>query len=335
MIPLWLWAAFLGFILLCLALDLGVFHRKARAVGLREALAWFAVWTALSLLFSVFVYFLYERKLFGITPPVGGRRAAMDYLSSFILEKALSLDNIFVIALIFGYFRVPSELQHRVLFWGVLGAIVMRMAFIAVGVALIRHFDWIMYVFGGFLLWTAFKMLTAPEHAPDPERNPFVRAARKLYPVCPTFDGPKFFTQMDGRRAITPLFLVLLLVESTDIVFAVDSIPAVLGITDDAFIVFTSNIFAILGLRSLFFALAALMGRFRYLKYSLVFLLAFIGVKMIAAHELKARGLEPPAWASLAVIASALAIGVGASWVIPPPVPPKRTEEPAPPPRPE
>lgn len=318
MIPYWLWGAYLAFILACLALDLSVFHRTAHTVGMREALFWTAVWVGLSLLFSVFVYFLYERRLFGSTPTLPGKEAAELYLAAFVLEKSLSIDNIFVIALIFTYFRVPGEYQHRVLFWGILGAIVMRMAFIGAGLVLIHKFAWMMYVFGAFLLLTAGKMLFSKEEAPHPEKNPMVRLARKLFPVTPTLEESRFFGRVDGRRAITPLFLVLLMVETTDIVFAVDSIPAVIGImpygkeADTGFIVYTSNIFAILGLRSLFFALAALMGKFRFLKYSLVVLLAFIGVKMLI-HEY----WKPSATLSLGIIGGILAVGVGASLLIP------------------
>jgi len=308
------WGGFIAGILLLLALDLGVFHRRAHAVGVREALTWTGVWIAFALGFNVLVYFLYEHQWLGVgtraAHSAGGQQAALDFLTGYIIEKSLSLDNIFVIALIFGYFRVPGVYQHRVLFWGVVGALVMRGAMIAAGSALIHRFDWIVYVFGAFLILTALKMLRGAHQKLDPEKNPLVRLARRLFPVSTTYDGQRFFTRSGGRRTATPLFLVLLLVESSDAVFAVDSIPAIFAITDDPFIVFTSNVFAILGLRSLYFALAGVMDKFRYLSTSLVFVLAFVGVKMILAHH-----WPIPTPVSLAVIAATLLAGVAASVV--------------------
>jgi len=297
-----------------LALDLGVFHRHAHVISIREALAWTGLWVALALVFNVAVYFLYERHWLGIGLELGhaltGRQAALQFFTGYLIEKSLSLDNVFVMALIFTYFVVPAVHQHRVLFWGVVGALVMRAAMILAGVALIRRFEWIVYVFGGLLLLTAVKMLVVRHDNLDPDKNPLVRFARRLYPVSTVFDGKRFFTTLDGKRAMTPLFLVLLIVESTDLLFAVDSIPAIFAITTDPFLIFTSNVFAILGLRSLYFALAGMMHRFRYLKMSLVFVLAFVGVKMILAHH------HPmPTVVSLAVIVGILGVGIVASLV--------------------
>lgn len=313
---IWFWIGFVVFVLAMLALDLGVFHRRAHVVSIREALGWTAMWVAISLLFNVLVYFMYEHHWLGIGLEIGntlgGRRAAVDFFTGYIIEKSLSLDNIFVIALIFSYFGVPAERQHRVLFWGILGALVMRGAMILIGVALIRRFDWITYVFGGLLLFAAFKMLVSGSGHVDPDNNWLVRLTRKLYPVSRGFEGNHFFTRIDGRRAITPLLLVLLVIESTDLLFAVDSIPAVFAITNDAFIVFTSNVFAILGLRSLYFALAGMIRKFRYLNLSLVAVLAFVGVKMILAND--------PDWhisteVSLLVIGAVLLLGLLASVI--------------------
>ncbi len=308
------WIGFVVLVLGMLALDLGVFNRKPHVIGVREALGWTAVWVAAALIFNVALYFLYEHHLLGIGTsfghPVGGKQASLEFFTGYVVEKSLSLDNIFVIALIFAYFMVPGMYQHRVLFWGVLGALVLRGAMIAAGTALIHRFDWIVYVFGGLLIFTAAKMLMAGEQEIEPRRNPLVRLARRLYPVSADFEGHRFFTRVGGRRAITPLFLVLLLVESTDVLFAVDSIPAIFAVTRDPFIVFTSNVFAILGLRSLYFALAGVLDRFRYLKISLVFLLAYVGVKMILSHH-----YPIPTPVSLAVICGILAVGVLASVI--------------------
>lgn len=309
-----IWIAFVLLVLGMLALDLGVFHRRLHVIGARESLAWTAVWVAAALAFNVAVYFMYERHWLGIGREIGhelsGRQAALQFFTGYVIEKSLSLDNIFVIALIFAYFAVPAIYQHRVLFWGVLGALVMRGVMIAAGIALIRRFDWMVYVFGTLLLITAVKMLIARHDNLQPEKNPLVRLARRLYPISQTYEKQRFFTRMDGRRAITPLFLVLLVVESSDLLFAVDSIPAIFAITHDPFIVFTSNVFAILGLRSLYFALAAVMQRFRYVKISLVFVLVFVGIKMLLAHH------HPiPTLVSLVVIVGMLLVGVAASAV--------------------
>ncbi|MBN1341753.1 MAG: TerC family protein [Phycisphaerae bacterium] len=311
---IWLWLSFITFVLLMLALDLGVFNRKVHAIRTSEALAWTAFWVVLALVFNVGVYFLYEHHWLGVGRQLGqnlgGRQAALEFFTAYLVEKSLSLDNIFVIAVIFAYFNVPLAYQHRVLFWGILGALIMRGAMIAAGVALIRRFDWIMYVFGGFLLFAALKMLLSRPEEVEPAKNPFVRLARRLYPVTHELDGQRFFTRLNGRRAITPLFLVLLVVESSDVLFAVDSIPAVFAVTQDPFIVFTSNVFAILGLRSLYFALASLLDSFRYLKISLVVVLAFIAVKMLLAHH-----YAIPTVVALGVVCAVLVVGVLASVV--------------------
>lgn len=306
---IWLWLGFLAVVGVMLALDLGVFHRKSRVIGVSEAAVWTTVWVITALLFNAGVYFLYEHHVFGVGltlgHDLGGREAALQFFTGYIIEKSLSLDNIFVIALIFSYFGVPGALQHRVLFWGILGALLMRGVMIAAGAALIHRFEWITYVFGGMLILTAIKMFFSNHANLEPERNPLVRLARRIYPVAPTFDGQRFFTRMDGRRAITPLFLVLLVVESSDVLFAIDSIPAIFAVTKDPFLVFTSNVFAILGLRSLYFVLAGVMEKFRYLKTSLVVLLAYVGVKMLLTHH-----YPIPIPVSLGVIGGILTVGV-------------------------
>jgi tellurite resistance protein TerC len=271
------WAGFIVSVLLFLSLDLGVFHRRAHVVSFREALVWTAVWFSLAMVFT-----------FSFVKPNMGERKAVLFITGYITELSLSMDNVFVIALIFSYFRIPPEYQHRVLFWGIVGALIMRGLMILAGVGLIDRFQWILYLFGLFLVYTGVKMIFTEEEGVHPEKNPVIRLARKLYPVTTRFHGQKFFTRQDGRSALTPLAIVLLMVETTDLVFAVDSIPAIFGLTTDPFVVFTSNIFAILGLRSLYFVLAGAIGYFRYLKIGLSVVLVFIGVKMLLdphAHE--------------------------------------------------
>ncbi|MCX8090404.1 MAG: TerC family protein [Verrucomicrobiae bacterium] len=265
----WHYAGFILCILFFLALDLGVFHRKAHVVRFKEALAWTTLWVSTSLLFA------------GLLVPLRGREEALEFLTGYIIELSLSMDNVFVIAVIFTYFRVPPQFQHRVLFWGILGALIMRGVMIALGVALIRQFGWILYVFGIFLVVTGIKMLFMDEQGVHPEKNPLLRLARRFFPVTPDFEGQKFVTRWQGRRALTPLALVLLVVETTDLMFAVDSIPAIFAVTQKPFIVFTSNVFAILGLRSLYFVLAGAIEYFRYLKVGLSVVLVFVGVKML------------------------------------------------------
>ena len=305
---LWLWIGFVAFVLFMLALDLGVFHRHAHVVTISESLAWTAFWVVLALIFNAAVYFMYQHHWLGIGleigHPLGGREAALQFFTGYLIEKSLSVDNIFVIAVVFSYFGVPSLYQHRVLFWGILGALVLRGIMIAAGAALIQRFDWIVYVFGGLLIVTAVKLLVTRHDTIDPGRNPLVKLARRLCPVSDRFEADRFFTTLGGRRAITPLFLVLLVV----VLFAVDSIPAIFAVTRDPFLVFTSNVFAILGLRSLYFALAGVMNKFHYLQTSLVFVLAFVGIKMILSHH------HPiPTYVSLAIIGAILSVGVLAS----------------------
>jgi TerC family integral membrane protein len=311
-----IWAAFVTLILVLLALDLGVFHPREWAPTLPEALAWSGFWISLALAFTGAIYFLYENNWIGVglafPVDVSGADASLTYITGFLLEKSLSLDNIFVIALIFSHFRVPLAYQHRVLFWGVVGALAMRGAMIGAGAALISRFSWMTYVFGGLLLLTAARMLVVHHDTLEPERTPTIRLARRLLPIARAdYDG-RFMVVQDGRRVVTPLLLVLLLVETTDLLFAVDSIPAVFAITSDPFLVYTSNVFAILGLRSLYFALAPMLSKFRFLKTSLVFVLAFVGVKMLLAHTESIH-----VTASLAVILGILAVGIVASVAFP------------------
>ena len=265
----WHWAGFILCILIFLALDLGVFHRGSQVIKFKEALAWSALWFSLAMLFAVAL--IHTR----------GHEAAAQFTAGYLIELSLSLDNILVIALIFSAFHVPPQFQHRVLFWGILGALVMRGAMIALGVALIREFEWILYVFGVFLVFTGIKMLFAGQQTVEVEKNPVLRFVRKFFPVSQNFDGQKFFTRRNNRFALTPLALVLVLVETTDLIFAVDSVPAVFSITKNAFIIFTSNVFAILGLRSMYFLLAGALGYFRYLKFGLSVVLVFVGAKML------------------------------------------------------
>jgi tellurite resistance protein TerC len=311
----WLYAGFTALVLGVMALDLGVFHRKAHVVKAKEALGWTAFYVVLSLLFAVAVYFLYEHHVAGLgtgAHALSGGDAALQYLAGYLIEESLSIDNIFVIALIMAHFCVPPEFQHRVLFWGVLGVLLMRGIMIAVGAALFNAFSWTAYLFGALLLFTAVKMYVDRNVAEvHPDKNVLVRFVRRLYPVSSSYDGPHFVTRLaDGRRALTPLFLVLVTVEITDLIFALDSIPAVLAVTTDVFLVFTSNVFAILGLRSLYFAVSDLMSRLYYIKICLVALLAFIGTKMVLTHH-----VNIPISLSLGVIVLILGTGIVASMV--------------------
>jgi tellurite resistance protein TerC len=344
---IWIWAGFIVFVLALLALDLGVFHRKAHVVSMREALGWSGVWVALGLAFSIFVYFGYEHHWLGLgarPDPVDGQvndggSAAIKYLTGYVVEKSLSVDNIFVIAMLFGFLAVPAIYQHRVLFWGILGALVMRGGMIAIGAELVARYHWVLYIFGVFLLITAVKMLMLKEHT-DPSRSAVIRWTRKVFPVTDAFHGEHFViraasaganeppvpgaeTRMDaavamappGTVMLTPLAVALIMVETTDVIFAVDSIPAIFAITADPFLVFTSNVFAILGLRSLYFALAGIMDKFRYLKVSLAAVLAIVGLKMLFAEPLK-EALGPAFnLYLLLVVLVVLACGVLASMV--------------------
>ncbi len=263
------WAAFILAVILFLALDLGVFHRKAHSVKFKEALLWSAIWFLMAMGFA---WGLYELR---------GSEEALEFLTGYVLEKSLSMDNVFVIALIFGYFKVPLVYQHRVLFWGILGALVMRGIMIGAGAALVRQFEWTLILFGGFLVFSGIKLLLTKEESVEPEKNILMRLARKFLPVSASYDKHHFITRVNGRRMLTPLFLVLIMVEATDVIFALDSIPAIFGITTKEYIVFTSNVFAILGLRSLYFVLAGALEYFRFLKFGLSLILVFIGVKML------------------------------------------------------
>jgi tellurite resistance protein TerC len=267
--PFWAWAGFGLFILLMLALDLGVLNRKAHAVTYREATVWSVVWVALAMAFA------------GIVFRQTDRQTGLEFLTGYVIELSLSVDNLFVFLLIFSYFKVPAKYQHRVLFWGVLGALVMRMTMIAVGATLVERFHWVLYLFGAFLIYTGFRMLREDEAHANPEENPLVRFATRLIPITRHYEGEKFFTVSGGRKMGTLLLLVLVIVEVSDLVFAVDSIPAIFGITTNPFIVYTSNVFAILGLRSLYFLLAGVVEKFHYLKLGLAVVLMFVGVKML------------------------------------------------------
>ena len=353
---IWIWSSFIAFVLLLLALDLGVFNRKAHVVTVKEALGWSAVWITLGLSFTAVVYFIYEAHWFGIgqtmdlmsvspSNPLGhndGRAAALKFLTGYLIEKSLSVDNIFVIALVFGLVKVPALYRHRVLFWGILGALVMRGAMIAVGAQMIARFSWTIYVFGGILILTALKMLFIKEDEGDPMGSAVLRWARKVMPVTDRFHGEHFFVkagtkasheapvpgadeQTDhavdrakhGTWMMTPLLLALIVVEFTDLVFAVDSIPAIFAITTDPFLVFTSNVFAILGLRSLYFALEGMIDRFHHLKTALALVLLLVGIKMLAHPWLKAvLGGNFTLWV-LVVIVAILAGGVISSLVFP------------------
>jgi len=346
---IWIWLAFIGFIVLLLALDLGVFHRHSHIVSMKEALGWSLAWVLLGVTFAAFVYFGYENRWLGMGLSVDsvdgqvndGTSAAVKYLTGYVLEKSLSVDNIFVIAMVFGFFAVPPIYQHRVLFWGVLGALVLRGVMILVGARLIADFHWILYVFGAFLIVTGVKMLVLKTDHTDPNQNIVVRIVRRIWPVTSRFHGEHFWVRAGSRASLeceqpgadvvpdevvqrtkpgvlmfTPLGLALVMVETTDLIFAVDSIPAIFAITADPFLVFTSNVFAILGLRSLYFALAGMMNRFRYLKVSLALVLLVVGAKMLTAHWLKDFFGKNLNFYLLGVVLVVLAVGVVVSVIV-------------------
>ena len=295
---IWLWVGFNLFVLAMLVLDLGIFHRKTHAVSIREAAIWSAVWIALSLLFNAGIYFF------------SGPEHALQFLTGYLIEKSLSVDNIFVFVLLFSYFSVPAAYQHRVLFWGVLGALIMRGILIVLGAMLLENFHWVLYLFGAFLIVTGVRMAFNKDEAVHPERNPLLKLVRRVVPVTANFEGDRFLVRRAGQVLATPLLLVLLVVETTDLVFALDSIPAIFAVSTDPFIVYTSNVFAILGLRSLYFVFANVMGKFYYLKIGLSVVLSFIGVKMVLADI-----FHMPIGLSLAVIAFVLATALIASIV--------------------
>lgn len=298
--PLFVWVAFNVFVLAMLALDLFVFHRKPHEVSVREALTWSGVWIALALIFNAGLYFL------------RGPQPALEFLTGYLIEKSLSVDNIFVFLMVFAYFKVPQKYQHEVLFWGILGALVFRAAFIAGGITLIKNFHWIIYVFGAFLIFTGIKMWLDKEKEIHPEKSTILKIFRRFMPVTQGYEGGKFFVRRDGRLFATPLFVVLIVIETTDIIFAVDSIPAILAVTQDPFIVYTSNVFAILGLRALYFALAGIIRLFHYLHYGLSAILVFVGIKMLLTDIYKI-----PVGISLSVVSSLLLISVAASLLWP------------------
>jgi tellurite resistance protein TerC len=294
-----LWGSFSLFVIGMLSLDLGVFHRKSHSVSVKEALTWTSVWIGLAMIFNLFVYYYFDKA------------AALEFFTAYVVEKSLSIDNIFVIIMIFSYFRVPDTYQHKVLFWGIFGALVMRVIFIFAGIELIHKFHWLIYVFGGFLIVTGARMIFGEDKPMEPERNPIVKLVRKMLPVTESFEGDKFFVKRDDRLWATPLFIVVKLIEGTDLIFAVDSIPAIISISDDPFIVYTSNVFAILGLRSLYFALAGIEKYFTYLKYGLATILVFVGFKMVIADLYKI-----PVEMSLIIISFLLAISMIASVLV-------------------
>jgi tellurite resistance protein TerC len=302
------WAGFVVCVLIFLALDLGVFHRRAHVVTFKEAMAWTAVWFTVAMLFAAGLAHWKSRD------------DAAKFVTGYVLELSLSMDNVFVIALLFTYFRVPSEHQHRVLFWGIIGALIMRGLLIGIGAALVQHFHWVLYLFGAFLVFSGVKMLFAGEGGVEPEHNLVLKLVRRFFPLSDSFEGKKFFTLVNGRRALTPLAVVLLMVETTDLVFALDSIPAIFGVTDKPFIVFTSNVFAILGLRSLYFVLANAIGYFRFLKYGLALVLVFIGVKMLAE-----KWIDLPTMLSLGIVAGIILLSILLSVLATKAPPPEQT----------
>jgi tellurite resistance protein TerC len=296
----WWWVGFVALVLGLLVVDLGVFHREAHEVKPKEAAIWSSIWITLALLFNVFIYFEF------------GRQHAIDFLTGFLIEKSLSVDNLFVFVLIFSFFKVPARYQHRILFWGIIGALIMRASLIFLGSFLLAKFSWIMYVFGAFLIYTGIRMAFEKETSVEIEANPVMKLVRRWFPVTDKYHDQKFFLRHLGKFVVTPMFVVLVLIESTDLVFALDSIPAIFAVTRDTFIVFTSNIFAILGLRALYFLLANVINKFYLLKYALALVLTFIGVKMVIEHWLPINTLV-----SLGVVAIVLAAAVVASLIWP------------------
>ncbi len=303
---IWLWIGFNLFVLSMLALDLGVFHRHAHKVSIKEATIWSVVWITLAMVFNLGLYLFWDKVSPGSS--YSNSEAALAFFTGYLIEKSLSVDNIFVFVLIFTFFAVPATYQHRVLFWGILGALIMRGILIAVGAVLLKEFHWIIYIFGAFLIFTGIRMAIHRNEEMHPEQNPVVKLLRRIMPVTENYEGDHFFIRQAGKLLATPLFLVLLIVESTDLVFAVDSIPAIFAVTNDPFIIYTSNVFAILGLRSLYFLLAGVVDKFYYLKLGLSVVLTFVGTKMVIVDIYKI-----PVGLSLGVIAAILTIAVAAS----------------------
>jgi tellurite resistance protein TerC len=317
----WFYVSFTAFVFGLLALDLGVFHREAHEVGFKEALGWSFAWISLALLFGYGLYhyalwkFPLDPRLAGLDHVALAKQTGLEYLTGFVVEKSLSVDNIFVFVVVFSYFAVPAKYQHRVLFYGILGALFFRIIFISVG-SVLMQFHWVIWLFGAFLILTGFKILFAPEKPIDPEKNPVIRLLRKLMPVTPQLHGQSFVVRLNGVWHATPLFVCLVFVEVTDIVFAVDSVPAIFALTREPMIVFTSNVFAILGLRALFFLLAGIMHKFRFLKYGLGLILVFVGLKMVWLNE-AFGGKFPITW-SLGIIGGLLTASIAVSLLLPP-----------------
>lgn len=308
------WIIFFILIAIFLALDLGVFHKKDAVVTIKESLIWTAIWVSVALLFGIAIYFIYENQLFNLnTHGINGVDAMLEYYTGYVLEESLSIDNIFVIAMVFKFFKIKPEFQHRVLFWGIIGAVFFRLTMILLGQAFIEKFSWSMYVFGGILIWSAIKMMKNEDENSDFKDTLGVRLLSKIYPIDWTIQNGHFLEKVNGKTVATSLFATLLVIEFTDILFAVDSIPAIFSITTDPFIIFSSNIFAILGLRSLYFFLSGMLDKFKYIKASLVFVLLFVGLKMIFHDYLSI--LSEHSWISLVIIVSALAFGVFASII--------------------
>jgi len=321
---IWTWIGFLLLVLLLLALDLGWLNKRAHVISFREALTWSGAWVGIALGFTVLVYGGYEYHWFGLGTTIdavdgrmnNGVSATAKYLTGYVLEKALSIDNLFVMAVIFRFLAIPAELQHRVLSWGILGALVMRGAIIAIGVGLVTHYHWVLYIFGAFLLYTGVRMLVTHGQEPDPSKSLVVRVARRVLPLTQNFHGKHFVAREAGKLVLTPLALAMILIEGADVVFATDSIPAVFAVTADPLLVFTSNIFAILGLRMMYFALAGLLDRFEYLKVSLALILMLVGVKIIAGHWIRAAMGEYATLFLLGAVAVMIAGGIIASLVV-------------------
>ncbi len=306
---IWLWVGFNIFVLGMLALDLGVFHRDSHTVSVKEALTWSAVWIALSMVFSAIIFGFWNQMM--PDSQYTNNEAGLAFLTGYLIEKALSVDNIFVFVLIFTFFAVPDKYQHRVLFWGIIGALLMRGIMIGVGAALIKEFHWIIYIFGAFLVFTGIRMAFHKNEELHPEDNPLIKLFRRFMPVTENYEGDKFFVRRAGVLMATPLFLVLLMIETTDLIFAVDSIPAIFAVTQDPFLVYTSNVFAILGLRSLYFVLAGVIHKFHYLKLGLSVVLTFVGVKMLLIDT----AFKIPTLLSLGVVALILIVAVVASLI--------------------
>lgn len=306
-----LWIAFIAFVIFALILDLGVFNRSPHVIKTKEAALWSGVWVAIAIIFSGIIYLAFQRSWVANPTNLTPTNAVIKYITGYLIELSLSVDNIFLIALIFSSFAIPKKYQHEVLFYGVLGAIFFRAVMIVFGVALINKFSWVIYVFGAFLIFTAFKMLISHDKPTNPKKSNMYKWIKKVYPVSKTLYEDKFFVRKGKIRFATPLFVALIIIEFTDIIFALDSIPAIFAITADPFIIFSSNILAVMGLRSMFFLIVGMLDKFRYISYSLIVILAFVGVKMLLSHH-----VDIPDWLSLGVIVFSLAAGMIASKLI-------------------